>query len=264
MNARPGLDLKFGDFLTALDKLGTTEWITLYASRSEGLEWFQYYCALVRNDWVTETLSRYSWDTHIDGNRPGFSFSFQDGKQIATYTRGFESGIEPLIIWRDFYGMKEGYWEVSEEFRLYFKLYDDKKRKRLVQIDDSGNDEDVVSLDSHEVKIKLRLVKEYLSVRQMHLALYFSLDRFSEKSTRELGIEEFQEEKKGKHFVYSIGARDFTFGDERNVRSQGYLVGKKLITGLQDFKPSLFGGGERKFRLHNRRRRRRKRSPLYL
>ena len=51
--------------------------------------------------------------------------------------------------------MKEGYWEVSEEFRLYFKLYDDKKRKRLVQIDDSGNDEDVVSLDSHEVKMKL-------------------------------------------------------------------------------------------------------------
>ena len=87
MNARPGLDLKFGDFLTALDKLGTTEWITLYASRSEGLEWFQYYCALVRNDWVTETLSRYSWDTHIDGNRPGFSLVFRMESKLRL-TRG--------------------------------------------------------------------------------------------------------------------------------------------------------------------------------
>src|SRR5262249_39702253 len=108
-----------------------------------------------------------------------------------------------------------------QEFRLYFNLYEDKNRKKLIRIDDSGNDEDVVLIEGREVKIRLRLVKEFLSVRQMNLALFFSLDRFSEKTTRELGIKEYREEKRGKEFAYSIGARDFTFGDERNVRSQG-------------------------------------------
>jgi hypothetical protein len=68
MNASAGLDSKFADFLAALNKLGTTEWITVYASRTEGLEWFHYYGALIRNDLVDETLNHYSWDAQVDGN----------------------------------------------------------------------------------------------------------------------------------------------------------------------------------------------------
>src|SRR5688572_14770342 len=240
-------ELKFEDFLSGLDKYGTSEWITVYASSTEGLDWFHFYCVLMRNDQASKSLSYYSWDAQVDDNRPGFSFSFENGKEITTYSRGWKNSIEPLIIWRNFHGMKEGYWDISEEFRLYFNLYEETNRNKYIKIDDSGNDEEVIKIEGRSIKIKLRLIKEFLAVRQMQLAMFFSLDRFSEKTMNELGIEEYREERKGNDFIYSIGARPFTFGDNRNIQSQGYLVGKKLIAGLRNFKPSRFGSEQRQF-----------------
>lgn len=143
--------------------------------------------------------------------------------------------------------MKDDYWEVSEEFRYYFNLYEDRRNKKFILIDDNGDDEEVILMYDKEIKIKSRLIKEFLAVKKMCLALFFDFNRFSEKTIEELGIKEYYKHKKGDNFIYSVGARNRdVFGDD-TMKSQGFLMGKKLIFGLKDFKPKLFSRDEKKF-----------------
>lgn len=241
------IDLQYSDFLGKFAELGRSEWIVVYSSHRDSSEWATFYCALFSNERIEKSLSDPSWDLSIGHGLPGFSFHFESGKEIATYYRFSDEGIEPLVIWREFHGMKEGYFEISEEFRHYFNLYYDKVNNRFLKIDDNGDDEVVILMSDNEIKIKLRLIKEFLAVKKMWLALFFSIDRFSEKKIEELGIGEYHEHKKGDDYIYSIGARNIDFMTDKNKESQGWLLGKKLIPGLKDFKPALFGREEKRF-----------------
>lgn len=241
------IDLKFTDFLKKFDELGKGEWIVAYSSHRYDFERSVFYSALISEERIEKSLSDPTWDLMIGNGLPGFSFHFENGKEVGTYHKCSDEGVEPLVIWRSFHGMKDGYWEVSEEFRHYFNLYEDHPHNKFVLIDDNGDDEDVILMSDDEIKIKLRLIKEFLAVKKMRLALFFDFNRFSEKIIEDLGIKEYHEHKKGDDFIYSIGARNWdSFGDDKK-KSQGFLMGKKLISGLKDFKPKLFDKDEKKF-----------------
>jgi len=62
----------------------------------------------------------------IGWGRPGFVTHYIQGKPITKYYRFSDKGIEPLVYRRTFIGRKEFYLEVSEEFRLYFNLFEKK------------------------------------------------------------------------------------------------------------------------------------------
>lgn len=241
------VDLTFSDFLAKFDELGKGEWITAYASRRDDVEWSRFYSALISESRVSKSLDDPSWDLHISNGLPGFSFRFENGKEVGTYFRCSDEGVEPLVVWRSFHGMKDGYLEISEEFRFYFNLFEDRRNNKFVLIDDNGDDEDAILMTDKEVKIKLRLIKEFLAVKKMRLALFIDFNRFSEKTIEELKIKEYHEHKKGDDFVYSIVARNWdSFGNDTK-KSQGLLMGKKLISGLKNFEPKLFGREEKKF-----------------
>lgn len=239
-------DLTFSDFLSKLDEFGKGEWISAYEKIGQGLHAPVFYSALIRLDLVPTSLSDPSWDLSIGNGRPGFSFHFEGEKEVSSYVRPSDEGIEPLVLWRSFHGIRQGYWEVAEEFRLYFDLFEDRQNSKLILIDDNGDEEDAVILSSDYVKVKLRLIKEFLAAKQMCLSLFFDFNRFSEKTLEELRIEEFHETRKGDDYVFSIGARPWTFGGEDH-RSHAFLMGKKLIPGAIDFNPSILGRQDRKF-----------------
>jgi len=240
-------DLTFSDFLAKIDGLGKEEWITVYARHQDDFEWSGFYSALISEKMMAKSLSDPSWDLSIGDGLPGFSFRFEGGKEMGTYFRYSNEGVEPLVIWRNFHGMKSSYLEISEEFRFYFNLFEDHRNNKFIIIDENGDDEDVILISDKEVKIKLRLIKEFLAVKKMRLALYFDFNRFSDKTIEELKIKEHREQKKGDDFIYSIGARNWdSFGDETK-KSQGFLMGKKLISGLKNFEPKIFGQEEKKF-----------------
>jgi hypothetical protein len=243
----PGKDLEFKDFLGKIGNYGKGDWITAHASYRDDFEWSAFFCALVPDQIIERSLSEPSWDLQTSGNQPGFVFSFKDGKEIGTYRRISEDGCEPLVFRRSFHSMKDDYWEVSEEFRRYFNLYEDKANNKFVLIDDNGDDEEVILITETEIKIKVRLIKEFLAVKKMHLALLFDLMRFSDKSLKELSLTSHQKIVKDKETIYSIGCRDADdhFNDGR--KSIGYLMGKKLITAKKDFVPQLFGDADKKY-----------------
>ena len=241
------VDLKFIDFLKKFDDFGKDEWVIVYSSHKDDFDDPCLYSALISKERIKESLSDPSWDLSIGNGLPGFSFHFENGKEVGTYSKCSDDGIEPLVVLRDFYGMENGYWEVSEEFRYYFNLYEDRFHKKFIFIDDNGDEEDVILISDKEIKIKLRLIKEFLAVKEMCLALFFDFNRFSEKTIEELNIKKYHEHKKGDDYVYSIGARNWdAFGDDKK-KSQGFLMGKKLVFGLKDFKPRSFGRDEKKF-----------------
>ncbi|MHB8362395.1 MAG: hypothetical protein ACYDBX_02145 [Patescibacteria group bacterium] len=241
------IDLKFNDFIDKFDDFGKEEWTTVYSRNESSNNTQVLYSALISKDKIKKSLSNTDWDLSIGNGLPGFSFDFKDGKEIGTYHKYSDVGVEPLIIFREFHGLKNGYWEVSEEFRLYFNLFEDHSNHKFIFIDDNGDEEEVILIGDEEIKIKTRLIKEFITVKKMRLALFFDFHRFSKKTLKEQGIEEYREYKNESDFIYHIGVLNWDNSSDDTKKSFGFLIGKKLISGLKNFKPKLSDDENKKF-----------------
>lgn len=243
------LDLTFKDFLDKFNVFGEGEWLTVYSGKKDDDEESLYfYSGLISPAHLKASLEDPSWDIQIGDGQPGFSYTFgAGGESEGTYSKSSDDGLEPLVIKRNFGGIKDGYWEVSEEFRLYFNLFEDKKNSKFILIDDDGDEEEVVIMDENEIKIKTKLIKKYLAVKKMSLALYFDLGRFSNRTLDQLGLKENHEQKKGDDYIYSIGVSPWDGYYLNQKRSFGSLRGKKIIGGLKDYHPSFFEKKDKKY-----------------
>ena len=239
-------DLTFSDFLPTIAKLGKGEWTTVYSSR-DSLDGVAIYSALIKNTLVKRALQRPSWDLTIGDGAPGLVSSFGVGKEKTRYVRSSDSGIEPLVLRRSFHEIRPDYWEVSEDFRLYFNLYDDKLGRRLLRIDDNGDEHEAVLMKDGEIKIKTLLIRQYLTIRKMKLAIFFDYSRPSTKTIEELGIEEHSREEKGAEFIYSIGVGKWMGFSDDIKKSHGRVLGKKLVSGDPSFKPDMFGRQKKEY-----------------
>lgn len=239
-------DLTFSDFLPTIAKLGRGEWTTVYSSR-DSLDGVVIYSALIRNTLAKRSLQRPSWDLTIGGGAPGLESSFRAGKEKTRYVRSSDGGIEPLVLRRSFHDLRPDYWEVSEDFRLYFNLYDDKFGRKLLRIDDNGDEHEAVLMKDGEIKIKTLLIRQYLTIRKMRLAIFFDYNRLSTKTIEELGIEEHSREEKGADFIYSVGVGKWMGFSDNTKKSHGRVLGKKLVSGDPSFKPDLFGRSKKEY-----------------
>lgn len=139
-------------------------------------------------------------------NQLNFLFNYKT-KKIKQYQRFSEEGIEPLIHLRDFDNDKyPSYIEISEEFRHYFNLYEDKKNNIFLSSDDSGNPIQVIKINDdnkkREVLIKKKYLNEFLFVKKMWLCVQFQYGRFFKKELDHPINKEFQ--SKDKNFIYCI------------------------------------------------------------
>lgn len=212
------------------------EWITVFQGTKDYSE--TIYSGLISRTHVKKSLTDPFWDLHIGNGRPGFVFTWRKGKEVASYHRFSDDGVEPLVIRREFYGIESDYWEISEEFRRYFNLYEDKQSNKFHFIDDNGDEEEAILIEENSIRIKSKYIREFLSVKKMHLAIFFDFNHYSTKTIEEQGIKEYNDTIKGNDFCYSIGARNWDLGD--GFKSHGWLMGKKLIKGLRNFEPKMF------------------------
>ncbi len=140
-------------------------------------------CALIPSDQVERVLASSEWVLRPDQGLPNAEHYHTEGK--VKYLRfGNDAGIEPLVTRRDFSGLREGYVEVSEEFRhfhnLDYAVYDANSRK-LIKIDENGNEHTVAVVYNkpNRVEIRLKEIRQFLAVKEMHLALQFDCREFS-------------------------------------------------------------------------------------
>ncbi|OXB92611.1 hypothetical protein [Parageobacillus galactosidasius] len=241
-NDEPG-DILLRDWIAYIhDKLGQEQWITVYSSHRGDWGATYFFSALIPNSKIEESLNNESWDLHIGDGMPGFSVSYTNGvKQVKYHRFGDDDGIEPLILYRQFHGIKNDYVEVSEEFRLFHNLYHDTVNNKFIKIDDSGNEEDVILFEEDRVQIKLKYLKQFLAIKEMHLAIYFSIDRYSNKSLKDYGLmEEVRKTVKEGNIRYHIFIEESKYPIYDNKPLLSRIEGKKLIPGVPKEKSGIW------------------------
>lgn len=201
-------------------------WITIYESTKDDL----VYCCLVHDSKIDEYKSQTDWviRPYYEG-KPSIITSFKDGKSKTTYQTYADNGFEPFIFIKhfNFNDGDEQYVDISEEFVLYFKLYEraeNKQNRKYYFIDDLGDLDEVIRIEPKKIKIKLKYLKEYIAVRQVHFSLCFDFMRVGEIDLKGNGIEPLDKDFKDDNYFYNHLIRPL------NGKFQSWILGKKIIS----------------------------------
>ncbi len=239
------MDLDFSDLLKQIESKfsskGWTRLLTITDDRTTGNS-LGIYCGLTTDENLEKELKDNSWGLHYESGKPGLIFSYDNGEDKWRYDRHSESHVEPLLIYRYHPVTNERIITPSEEFVLYFDLFEKREKGELVYvwIDDNAEEYEVLVISRTEVKVKTKFLKVYLNVRKVNLCIFFDSQKFSEKKMSELGLEPKNEIVKTDDLIYSDGCRNIADLGIRNDQTQAWMMGKVVIRREPDFKPDTF------------------------
>lgn len=222
-----------------------TDLVSVYLQDDTDEHRLGIFCALIPNEGVQESLGRPTWDLSIGHGAPGtIQYGCGERSRVEYFRFGDDDGIEPLILRRDFHGLREPYIEISEEFRLFHRLFHDRKTDRYYKFDDAGNEQLVATVEPDCVKIRLLEIRQFCAVRDMHLALFIDSVELSPFSLSQLSLEEGDSDCTEELicFVLRYG-NNRGFGD---MKSFSRLLGKRLIAPLPKERSGLPGFAEPK------------------
>jgi hypothetical protein len=190
-----------------------------------------WFSALVPLSIIPKLIKGDSWDFHIGSGYPSVwtHYEKRDVSKRVYCVFGNEEGIEPLVIQRNFHGIRDSFFEVSQEFSLYHNLYHDAPHKQYLYFDDDGEESGVIRYSDNYVEIKTDLLLRFCAEKQMALALFIDSFRHSKLTLSELGLEEKQLPSAADTYCYhlSIVTEDSLFRKEFQTMSR--LMGKKYI-----------------------------------
>ena len=121
------MNLDLDDFLHFIEKdLGEKIWVPLYKNldTDNKEEDGALYSALVNHSDVTKAMSECGWDLLPSCGGPSILTSADD-----IWYESHTSNYRPLVISREFHGIRKPYREVSQELVLYLNLFHDIKFK---------------------------------------------------------------------------------------------------------------------------------------
>src|SRR5581483_4050973 len=91
----------------AFADLGEGTWTTVYKSWRDGNDSGATFSAFAPVAYRPKAMAENSWDLSIGNGLPGFMQSNRSGRKRTTYLRfGDDSGVEPLVIVQEFYGVR--------------------------------------------------------------------------------------------------------------------------------------------------------------
>lgn len=224
-------------------EFSATDMIDVCSFQHIDTHYFSIYCALIPSAKMSICLEKISWDLHHDQGVPS-AVKYYDGEsEEVEYLRfGNDNSIEPLIIDRDFHGIRENYKEISEEFRLFHNLYHHRKTDEYLKIDDAGNEYLVASITPDRISIRLKELRQFLAIKEMHLSLQFDIREHSSESLEELQLEEGGTEEKTENSCWGL-----FYGDLHGIGNHSAfsrLLGKRLIAPLPKSKSDFWGFSE--------------------
>ncbi len=208
-------------------------WITIYESELLGDNQRLTYCCLVDSIRVNEYKNHRDWIIEPDREgKPSIISTSRNGKWQTKYQSYSKKGIEPFVFVR-YFTFEEGndkYIDISEEFVLYFKLYEkgeNKQNRNFYFIDDLGSLEEVIKIQSNVIKIKLKYLMEYISIRKMCFSVCFDFVRFVSTTTENSDIQDLRKDYKSDKYFFHHGVRRLKFAE--NDKFQSWLNGKFFI-----------------------------------
>jgi hypothetical protein len=224
---------------------GLLDLITVYLSDGSKDHTRSHYCALVKSDKIKDSLATLTWDLFYGNGIPGAVEYYENGKARIDYLRfGNDYGVEPLIIGREFHGIRPNYQEISEEFRLFHDLYHDRKEDRYYKINDAGNEELIAIVEPCHIQIRLKEIRQFLAIKEMHLAIFFDSRIYSDYSLENLGLKEGGKDQRRGLMRWDLHYGEFR-GSFDGHNSYSRLVGKRLIEPLPKEKSEFSGFAEK-------------------
>jgi hypothetical protein len=208
-------------------------WIRVCSFSNPGGDHISFYSALIPKKYESQFFRGLGWDFVWGDGYPAVWEGGGGGRKKFGYHRfGTGSGIEPLIIIREFYNEWPTFLEVSQEFRLYCNLYLDPKasfggRQVYSRYNPNGDVEEVVRINGLDVEIRLSALLPFLAAKQMHLGLFFDATAENARTLEELGIARETINKKEGDLLYAVEFGDSSISSSRQSFSR--LIGKTLI-----------------------------------
>lgn len=201
-------------------------WLTIYEnSHLDNNDQTLIYCCIVDSERINSYRLDNDWV--VQPSYEGKPAVYGDGS-YKTYS---EEGIEPFIFSKrfSFNGGNESYLDISEEFILYFKLYErgaNKQNRKFYFIDDVGDLNEVIVIEPNNIKIKLKYLKEYISIRKVYFSVCFDFMRLHVNNLSEMGIEPIDKNFQSENYFFNHFIRALDYGDGKN---QSWIHGKVII-----------------------------------
>lgn len=197
-------------------------WIKIYERDDVEDDTSGIYCCLVSNSHINEIKENYSWPIHIGSEgKP----SVYGDNSYKTYA---EEGIEPFLFSKNFAIANSSvhYIDIAEEFVLYFRLYEkgiDKQNRTFFYVDDYGELDEVIIIEPKSIRVKIKYLKEYITIRDMHFVLCFDYMRLIRDVPKEWQISFGESLIKDSSYIYSHLIRDVI------GKIQSWIMGKVFI-----------------------------------
>ncbi len=215
------------------------EMLTVYQAYTEENSKHYIYCVLIPSAHIEKALSVSTWDMEFSQNMPSSIISNKGGREVREYLRyGVDNGVEPLIIGRSFHGLRDDYTEISEEFRLFHNLHHERKTDQYIKIDEDGNEEVVAVVEPNHVHIRLKEIRQFLAIKEMHLAIQFIFSETSTQTLEALGFTAGDTDKQNDLMCWMQRYGDLE--GINNCRAFSRLVGKRLIEPLPKAKSNFW------------------------
>jgi hypothetical protein len=217
------------------------EMITVYQVNNDEEEQSKryIYCALIPSFQIQDSLADSTWDLEFSRGMPSGITYHKQGELQREYLRyGVDNGVEPLIIDRNFHRLREDYREISEEFRLFHELYHDRKTDQYLKMDDAGNEEVVAVVKPDHIQIRLKEIRQFLAIKEMHLAIQFVFSETSLHSLEELELQAGDENKQNGLMCWMRRYGDLN--GTANCWAFSRLVGKRLVEPLPKAKSGFW------------------------
>ena len=214
-----------------IPNVGKKPWIRVYQLSDYGKQ--DIYCALVPKDSLPEIISSHEWNTDFGKFSPSFTSISGDGEVGISFEYDRfglnDFGIEPLIVTRNFQGIRPRSFEVVEEFRLFHNLYYEASEKKLVKFDDVGDPVDVVRIYDKYAEVRRKEIRQFLAAKQMSLVVFFDRKYFSCQSLESLGIGEGESIENGDNFIFEFHVFEWPDYALDGYEAMSRVTGKTII-----------------------------------
>lgn len=190
-----------------------------------------WFSALIPVPLISELIKNDSWDLTLGGGHPSVWTHYEQGKVSGHVYCAFgnKDGIEPLVLYRHFHSLREDFFEVAQEFRLYHNLYPDHPKRRFIIFDEDGADSEAVRYRPDLVEIRTDLLLQYCSIKQMALAILVQSSRYSTYTLEQLGLKEVHSEVRELNHQLHVAVFPNESGFAPGVETLGTIMGKKYI-----------------------------------
>ncbi len=228
------------------DQLGNESWVKVYDYFQSEQAIQMFYSGLIYNEDIEAALQSIDWEIDITGGFPGCVI-FSDGS--IEYSRFGMDAAEPLVFVRDYIGFRDRHIEISEEFRFFHNLYYERGRNEYLKFDSSGEEETIIRFQGLTVLIRLNAIRQFLAIKESHLALFFDYIRYSNFDISTISEEERTGKYSDQKTIYQFGVNRALLSHS-SYRTMSYLRGKKLISPYPKSKSNTWPYSEDQARIY--------------